>query len=66
MTQILKRLSCWLFGHDLVEVEILSEMVRRVRCDKCGGQWAVHEQFGWFRWDADFERHYDRTWRIPV
>lgn len=61
---IWQRVKCWLFGHELYEAEILSDNARRVRCDACSGQWAVHKEFGWCRWDKDFEAFYNREWKL--
>ena len=59
---MLRRISCWLFGHRLWEAQILSEKASRVCCSCCGDEWAVHVDFGWFRWSSDFERFYNREW----
>lgn len=42
--QLLKRLWCWLSGHDYYVLQRFSSYSRRVCCDRCGGDWAMNDE----------------------
>ncbi len=53
-------LLCWIWpSHKLYVAEQLSEASQRLRCCKCGRQYAInHDVRAVLAWDADFERFY--------
>ena len=64
MKRLLRRLVCWLIGHELWEVEVLSERSSRVRCNACPGQWIYNRECdAWLPWTPEIEEFYRGWWR---
>ena len=56
---VLRRLWCWLFGHAYEVLQHFGKGARRVTCDRCGGDWAMHDETRSFvPWDGQFEGMY--------
>lgn len=41
--RLLRRVDCWLFGHDLYVLQHFGRGSRRICCDHCGGDWGMHD-----------------------
>lgn len=54
----LRRIQCWLEGHNMEVWQHLRPWSRRVICHHCGGDWAQHDEHGFIDWSADCERMY--------
>mgnify|MGYP000928691747 CR=1 FL=1 len=55
----MKRLTCWLFGHQFEVWQHFSRSTRRVICHRCGGSWGMHDGMQAFvPWDAEIEEIY--------
>lgn len=56
---MLNKLHCWIFGHQYEVWQVFSKVSRRVVCDRCGGDWGMHDEVRCFlRWDQGFDRFY--------
>lgn len=52
----MKKLLCWLGGHDYYEIERYSPTMRKLGCRRCPGKWGMQDQARTvIEWDADLE-----------
>ena len=62
-------LWCWLLGHEYVVLRRMNPGARKVGCERCGGQWGMHDETRAFiPWNSELEAFYDRNnpwWRKP-
>lgn len=56
----MKQFLCLLFGgHKYRIVQHFSGIARRVKCDRCKGDWAMNDQVcAFLPWDTEFEQLY--------
>jgi hypothetical protein len=53
------RIFCRLWFHKLRVVQQLSQYAQKLRCNRCGRYYAVHNEWHVFvRWDAELEAFY--------
>jgi hypothetical protein len=56
---MMARVWCWVVGQALAEMERLPlNHASRLRYLRCGAQWVAHDEYGWFRWNDEFEGFY--------
>ena len=59
LERIVSWLVCTIASHKYVVERELNDRARKVRCNRCGKQWAMHDPTRSFvPWDADFEAMY--------
>jgi len=55
-----RRLWCWLMGHRLIVWQEFSSYARRIKCEHCGGDWAMNDkERAFLPWDASFAELYE-------
>lgn len=59
MSQLLKRLHCWLTNHRLEVWQVFTPWSRRVICTRCGGDWGMNDEVRSFiPWNGELEDVY--------
>lgn len=54
--QLVGRVLCWMRGHKYRVVQEFSPECRRVKCDRCGGDWGMNDDAkALIDWDRDLE-----------
>jgi hypothetical protein len=59
MNSPLRKLRCFLIGHDTVVWQHLRPWSRRIVCLDCGGDWGEHDAHGRVRWTPDMQAMYE-------
>ena len=56
---MLKRMFCSLFGHDVRVVRVMNSQAQKLHCDRCNRDYAIHFPTRSFvRWDKTFDEFY--------
>ncbi len=56
---VMNKILCWLLGHNYFVNQTFGSCSRRVCCDRCGGDWAMHDpSMSFVEWDVEFEDMY--------
>ena len=54
--RVVRRALCWVRGHKYRVVQEFSPECRRVKCDRCGGDWGMNDDAkALIDWDRDLE-----------
>lgn len=60
MLNLLRKLYCFVFGHDMYVWQELKPWSRRVCCDHCGGDWGMNDNVqAMIKWDDDLQSLYE-------
>ncbi len=55
----MKRVICWIIGHNYRTRQVFSPESRRVCCPRCGGDWAMNDRVRVLvPWSGEFEQFY--------
>lgn len=56
---LLRRLWCWIVGHQFYVLQEFGPTSRRICCDHCGGDWGMNDAVrAIIPWDSELERMY--------
>lgn len=57
---------CLVFSHDFRVVQVFSEHIRKLRCDRCGGYFGMNDQVQCvLPWDEEFEKFHCEMYDLP-
>ena len=69
LERLVRRVTCWAFGHQYRVVQVFRPGLRRVKCDRCGGDWGMNDDVqalvDWDRELEDLERFLGREVKEP-
>lgn len=64
---MLEKLKCFIFGHQYYVHQELTEDSRRVKCNRCPGDWSMNDRVQcMIPWDDELEAFYRDVFKLRI